>query len=143
MLMMIGPVQFKVAPFNATETARTHTASHVAKQVMGAAPPLEFTGEGEETWAIRAILFPEKFGGEGTLNILSLMRKSGAPQYMMRGDGGLMGWVVIDSVSERSSYLDPGGVGRVVEVDIALRRTTSPLAAAFFSTLNGVFNSIF
>ncbi|MGN7870555.1 phage tail protein [Paracoccus sp. 22332] len=143
MLMMIGPVQFKVAPFNATEYARTHTASHVAKQVLGAAPPLEFTGEGEESWSIRAILFPEKFGGEGTLNILSLMRRSGQPQYMMRGDGGLMGWVVIDSVSERSSYLDPGGVGRVIEVDIALRRTSAPLAGAFFSSLTQVFNSIF
>ena len=143
MLMMIGPVQFKVAPFNATEYARTHTASHVAKQIMGASPAMEFTGEGEESWQIRAILFPEKFGGEGTLSILSLMRKSGAPQYMLRGDGGLMGWVVIDSVNERSSYLDPSGVGRIIEVDIALRRTTAPLAGAFFSTLSQVFTSIF
>lgn len=143
MLMMIGPVQFKVAPFNATEYTRTHTASHVAKQVMGASPMMEFTGEGEESWSIRAILFPEKFGGEGTLNILSLMRKSGAPQYMLRGDGSLMGWVVIDSVSEQSSYLDASGVGRVIEVDIALRRASAPSAGAFFSTLTQVFNSIF
>ena len=143
MLLIIEPAQFKVAPVNATEYARTHTASHVAKQVMGTAPPLEFTGEGEETWTIRAILFPEKFGGEGSLNILSLMRKSGRPQYMMRGDGGLMGWVVIDSVNERSTYLDPSGVGRVIEVDISLRRTSAPLAEAFFSTLNQVFTSIF
>lgn len=143
MLMMIGPVQFKVAPVNVTEYSRTHTASHVSKPVMGARPPMEWTGEGDENWTVRAILFPQKFGGENALTILSLMRKSGAPQYMMRGDGGLMGWVVIDAVSERSSYLDGNGVGKIVEVDIALRMSSAPLADAFFSTLNGVFNSIF
>ena len=133
MLMMIGPVQFKVAPVNVTEYSRTHTASHVSKPVMGARPPMEWTGEGDENWTVRAILFPQKFGGENALTILSLMRKS----------GGLMGWVVIDAVSERSSYLDGNGVGKVVEVDIALRMSSAPLADAFFSTLNGVFNSIF
>lgn len=143
MLMMIGPVQFKVAPVNVTEYSRTHTASHVAKPVMGAKPPMEWTGEGEETWSVRAILFPQKFGGESALTILSLMRKSGIPQYMMRGDGGLMGWVVIDSISERSSYLDGSGVGRVVEVDLAMRRAASPVAAGFFAALSGVFSSIF
>ncbi len=44
----------------------------------------------------------------------------------MRGDGALMGWVVIEKVTERSTYLDAKGVGRVIDVDIHVKRSSSP-----------------
>ena len=143
MLMLIGALQFRVAPFNATEYSHSHGATFAEKPVMGARPPVEFTGDAAETWSIRAVLFPQTFGGEGSLILLALMRRSGQPQYMFRGDGALMGWVVVENVTERSTRLDPAGVGKVIEVDIALRRTGPPEAAGFYQAVTGIFGSLF
>lgn len=139
MLMMIGPVKFEVTPFNATDYGHAHEASFVEKPVLGARMPLEWVGEGAETWTIRAKLFPNRFGGLGDLKVLQQARASGRPQYMMRGDGALMGWVVIESVSERSTYLDAGGVGNMIDVDISVRRCQAPSAGSFFSIFAGLF----
>lgn len=138
MLMMLGPVQFEVVPFNTEGYGHGHEASFAEKPVLGVRPPLEFVGEGPETWTIRGKLFPEKFGGMGHLAVLYEARASGLPQYMMRGDGALMGWVSILSVTEKSSYLDSDGVGRVINVDITVKRSSRPSAGAFFSLLADV-----
>lgn len=137
MLMMIGPVQFKVAPVALMDYQRTHDASFAEKAIIGAAPALEWTGEGPESWTIRATLFPERFGGMGALTILDGLRRLGRPQYMMRGDGRLMGWVVIMSVVEVSTHLDRDGVGRKIEVDIAVRRAATPSPTSYFSLIAG------
>jgi phage protein U len=66
------------------------------------------------------------------------MRKSGLPQYLMRGDGVPLGWMAVERVSEKSSYLDAKGVGRVVEVSISLKRADAPGAADFFAVISGI-----
>lgn len=139
MLLMIGPVKMTVAPFNATGWEQTRETSFASKPVLGGREPLEYVGEGAATLSVAARLFPERFGGMAGLEILNLARASGSPQWLMRGDGGLMGWVVIERVNERHSYLDRDGVGKMVEVNISLRRVGIPLAASFFSALSGLF----
>lgn len=139
MLMMLGPVQFEVVPFNTSTYGHGHEAGFAEKPVLGARPPLEFVGEGPESWTIKAKLYPEKFGGLGQLETLYQARASGQPQYLMRGDGAVMGWVVILNVQERSTYLDPKGVGKVIDVDITVKRCGSPSAGSFFSLLADIF----
>lgn len=139
MLMILGSVVMDVWPFNPTETARDSGGDYVEKPVMGRRPPLEFVGEASETFSITAKLFPEKLGGLGSLSELSAMRKSGIPQYFMRGDGVPLGWMVVERVSERASYLDAQGVGRVIEVDISLKRADAPGPANFFASIMGLF----
>lgn len=138
MLMLLGPVRFEVAPMNAHDIMHSHASDYVAKPVMGASEPLEWMGEGAETWVIRGRLFPHRFGGLGDLRLLYEARRSGLPQYMMRGDGAQMGWVVIESVTERSSHLDGGGVGRMIEFDVTVRRASAPVAGLYFSILRAV-----
>ena len=135
MLMMIGPVEFEVIPFNTDGYDHRHESGFAEKPVLGARPPLEFVGEGPEGWSIKAKLFPDKFGGMGHLKKLYQARSSGKSQYLMRGDGAVMGWVVIQSVRETSSYLDRDGVGQVIEVDIQVKRTGKPGAGSYFSLL--------
>ena len=139
MLMMLGPVQFDVVPFNTSDYSRGHEAGFAEKPVLGARPPLEFVGEGPESWTIKAKLFPGKFGGMGQLERLYQARRSGRPQYLMRGDGAVMGWVVILSVQERATYLDRKGVGKVIEVDISVKRCGSPSPGSFFSLMADIF----
>ena len=139
MLMMIGPVRLKIAPFNVTEYSQTRETAFVAKPVLGGREPLEYVGEGPATVNVTGKLFPEKFGGLSSLEVLNAARASGIQQWLMRGDGGMMGWVVIERVTERSSYLDRNGVGKMIDVDIGLRRVGIPLSATFFSALAGLF----
>ena len=140
MLMTLGPIRFEVYPFNATEYDHGHETSFVEKPVLGARPPLEWVGEGPENWSIKARIFPHRFGGLGDLKKLYQARAAGRPLYLMRGDGAQMGWVVIDKVSERSSYLDAEGIGRVIDVDIAVRRSAKPSNGSFFSLFSGMFS---
>jgi hypothetical protein len=140
MLMSLGPIKFEVFPFNATEYGHDHESSFAEKPVLGARPPLEWVGEGAESWSISAKIFPHKFGGLGDLKKLYQARAAGRPLYLMRGDGAQMGWVVIEKVSERSSYLDAQGIGKVIEVDISVRRSAKPSNGSFFSVFSGVFS---
>lgn len=139
MLMMIGPVKFQLVPMNVTSIGHGHETAWVEKPVMGTMPPVEWVGEGPETWTMQGKLFPHRFGGLGDLKVLQEARKSGLPQYMMRGDGAMMGWVVIERVSERSSFLDRGGVGRMIDFDLSVRRTQAPFSGLFFSIMEAVF----
>jgi phage protein U len=140
MLMSLGPIRFEVYPFNATEYDHGHESSFVEKPVLGTRPPLEWVGEGAESWSIKARIFPHRFGGLGDLKKLYQARAAGRPLYLMRGDGAQMGWVVIERVSERSSYLDAEGIGRVIDVDIAVRRSAKPSNGSFFSVFSGMFS---
>jgi phage protein U len=140
MLMTLGPIRFEVYPFNATEYEHGHESSYVEKPVLGTRPPLEWVGEGAESWSIKARIFPHRFGGLGDLKKLYQARAAGRPLYLMRGDGAQMGWVVIERVSERSSYLDAEGIGRVIDVDIAVRRAAKPSNGSFFSVFSGMFS---
>lgn len=138
MLMMLGSVALDVWPFNPTDTGQETGGDFVEKPVMGRRPPLEWVGEAGETFTITAKLFPAKLGGLGSLSKLSAMRKSGIPQYLMRGDGVPLGWMAVERVSERSSYLDAKGVGQVIEVEISLRRSDAPTAGDYFSAVVGI-----
>jgi len=139
MLMMLGPVEFEVIPFNTHEYGHGHEAGFAEKPVLGVRPPLEFVGEGPESWTIKGRVYPEKFGGLDHLKKLYDARASGRPQYLMRGDGILMGWVVILNVSEQSTYLNHDGVGKQIDFDITVKRTDPPSSGQYFSLLADVF----
>jgi phage protein U len=137
--MVLGPVQFQVIPFNTHAYGHGHEAGFAEKPVLGVRPPLEYVGEGPESWTIKGKIYPGKFGGMDELKLLYDARLSGRPQYLMRGDGVLMGWVVILSVSENSTYLDKDGVGKVIEFDIKVKRTDKPSAGQYFASLVDLF----
>ena len=139
MLMQLGPLQFTVAPLNTNDVGHDGSASFAEHPVVGAIPPLEFTGAGPERWTIRGEMFPKKFGGLTELQTLHALRQSGQPQFLMRGDGAPLGWVVIVEVSERATYLDRDGVGRVIQFDVTLKKSQAPGADGLFAALLSLF----
>lgn len=138
MLMVLGALRFEVWPFNPIETGSDSGGEYVEKPVMGRRPPLEFVGETTESFTISVKLFPAKLGGLGSLDQLHTIRRSGIPQYLMRGDGVPLGWYVVDNVGTKSGYLNAQGVGQTVDVDISLRRADAPQDADFFATVIGM-----
>lgn len=140
MLAQLGNVQFTVMPFNMNATDHDAGASFASHDVVGAHPSLEFVGEAQESWRVRGSIFPKKFGGLSEMDALHAMRRSGAPQFWMRGDGVPMGWVVIERVTEKATYLARDGVGQVIEFDIDLKRASSPSAAGGLAALFSLFS---
>lgn len=136
MLMTIGPVTLDIWPLNVTDTTRSAGAEYAEKGIIGRRPALEFVGEAPEQLTLSAKLFPSKLGGLDELNNLDTIRRSGLPQYVMRGDGRPLGWFVISAVTEDSSHLDAQGVGQVIEVEIDLVRADGPDDASFHSAAN-------
>lgn len=142
MLMQLGSVTFEVWPFNTHAISRDTAADFAAKETMNNMRPREFMGEGDETLNISGRIFPKKDqGGEalGTLDTLQRMRSSGTAQIVVRGDGRNMGWFLIQSVSEKSSFLASDGVGQVVEFDVSLVRAPKPSPASYIKTLLRLF----
>jgi uncharacterized protein len=139
MLYMLGPLRIEVWPFNVDHVSESRGADYAVKAVVGAEQPLEFVGEGANEITLDGLVWPAERGGEGALGsieLLSQMRSSGKPQYLMRGDGKPFGWFAILGVSTRSDFLDRDGVGKRVGVSISLRRAAKPSAQTFFSLIS-------
>ena len=139
MLYTIGPLRIETWPFNVTDVGQYGSADYAVKPVVGAEQPLEFVGEGANEVSLEGVIWPSERDGAEALNsldILSQMRASGRPQYVMRGDGRPLGWHAIIGVSVRSDYLDVDGVGKRVKVSIDLKRAPRPSAQTFFSLVS-------
>lgn len=138
MLYLLGALSIEVAPFNVHEVWETGSTDYAIKQIAGVEPPLEYVGEGANEMTLNGRLFPEALGGAGGLELLSQMRVSGRPQFLMRGDGRPLGWQAITHVDTGSRYLDGQGVGKLIGVSISLRRSRAPGAGSFFSLMQGL-----
>ncbi len=142
LLMQLGSVAFELVPLNTNDYSHSHGAAFAEKPVLGIMPPLEHVGENVESWTIKGKLYPHKFGGLGHLDELRAMSASGDPQYFVRGDGAVFGWVVVTDVKVRSTYLDGQdmpGVGKAITVDITVKQAGAPGNGSFFGALATVF----
>lgn len=139
MLYMLGPLRIEVWPFNVADVQETGETDFAVKPVVGAEQPLEFVGEGANEITLEGVIWPAERNGEqalGGLELLTQMRASGLPQFLMRGDGRPLGWHAIVSVSARSNHLGRDGVGKKITVSISLRRAPTPAPQAFFSLIS-------
>lgn len=131
MLYMLGSVAFEVAPLNIDQVERTAGSDFAEKGLLGRKPSFEFMGETAEEFTLQGKLFPAALGGLDEWDALQQLRKSGAAQHLMRGDGRAMGWFLIFTLRETDRYLDRHGVGQVVEFEISLREGATPPAGEY------------
>lgn len=139
MLYQFGPIQFDVWPFNAHEVNRESGYDFAEHPVVGAQPPLEATGPGQDRITLIGRLFPLKLGGLTHLEALRKLAEAQSAQPLMRGDGVAHGWRVISGLSERASYLDSRGVGQLIEFEAEFRLTAKPTGAGWYAGLVSLF----
>jgi len=120
MLFGLGAVQIDVYPVSIKTTEYMFGSDYAEKPIVGAMQPLEWMGPKNGTVTLSCALFPQKFGGLSSLMILQGLAIAGIPQMLIRGDGMVLGFWVIDQVSDSHTYIDRAGVGRMVEVEINL-----------------------
>jgi len=126
MLYQVGALTFRVSAPNLHEVELEASADFAAKDVIGVLRPLEYQGEGESVRTLRGRLYPRRWGGLSSLDVLEEMRVSGEPHIVVRGDGRNLGWWVVDRYRARDTYLDDQGVGRVIEYDLVLKKSPKP-----------------
>jgi phage protein U len=130
-LASLGPVVFDIATDLAgyEETSASEFAKH---RVLGAAPVYEFIGEDEGTFSLSGTMLPYLFGGLTGLAKLEACRVARVPLPLMRGDFTPLGWVIISSITKKSSELEPtDGVGQEISYDLKLIKVGNPgLSAA-------------
>lgn len=119
-LYQLGSVQFDAVHVPLYDYDRETGGDLAPKDVIGGARPREFTGESDTRMVLAGQLFPGKFGGLDSFDRLEKMAQSGEPQFLVRGDGIVMGWFFIERVNSRGKYLNTEGVGRAIEFQVML-----------------------
>jgi len=138
MLYKLGTLTIKVQPFNVDRVITSGDTDFVWKPIVGAESPPEYVGEGANTFTLSGTLFPKVLGGLDELALLQRMRAQGETQWLQRGDGKPMGWVVILNVTTSETDLAGDGVGQKTAVSMKLRRAKAPNADALFRITSGL-----
>lgn len=142
MLYTIGPILIDVAPFNADDVSREDSVDFAAHDLLGRRKTREFMGAGDDTINIKGSFLPFTPGKNG-LSALEVARgamAAGEPLYCLRGDGVVLGWRLITSISEGHTMIQGNGVGGVVTHEIKLVREDAPGPDAMAGAINSLLS---
>lgn len=141
MLYQLGPISMDTTPFNVDEVTREGSASLAVKAVMGSLPQREFMGEGDDKLKLTGKLMPLHVGGLTELEMARGFMTKGERLPVLRGDGKMMGWFAIESISEGHKNLYRDGVGMTASYNIAMVRT-QPGGAGMVNMLLTLFEAL-
>ena len=114
MLFQWGALQFDITPFNVHEADQMTATDWARKEIAGAAIYREWVGEGDEEIALRGRVFPHRLGGLTELEVLESFRRQGKAELLMRGDGAVLGWYVLEKLSRAHRFLGADGIGQQI-----------------------------
>lgn len=133
MLYQVGPLTFDTFPFS-IDGAEHEVSSDFAKHdLIGTRRDYEPVGPGEETLDLSGEFLPAHIGGLSEIELAQALCEAQAPQFVMRGDGRVLGWFVLAKVKDKhggKAPIGPDGVGYVVAFDIRLERVPDAGASA-------------
>ncbi|WP_068312556.1 phage tail protein [Polycladidibacter hongkongensis] len=111
---IFGGVMFEGQAIGSMQLSREAGNRIARHQVLDGGIAMERVGTGEEPFAITGVLAP--FAGFSALDLMGQLRAiQASPQLLMRGDGRLLGWYLLENLSEKHQYISGGGTGRKVE----------------------------
>ena len=116
----------KTIPFQTLDRESNWTNS-----VVGGMPKTQFTGKEGEKITISGRLMPEITGGRFSIKMLELMADSGGSFPLIDGATfELVGFFVIESLSETRSEMFGDGAPRAIDFTLNLKRTDDPMLIA-------------
>jgi hypothetical protein len=145
MLFQVGPVGIDTFPLGPEGFNRNSGADLAAKPVMGGLQPREYMGEADQGITITGRVLPTKLGGLPQIDQLHALSSAGTKVPVMRGDGKVLGWYAIESVTEQHKDLTMLGIGFVVAYTLELVKvdTDGALGSAQGGGLVGMLLSLF
>lgn len=145
MLFQVGPIGLDTYPLGPEGFSRNSGADLPAKPVMGGLQPREYMGEADQNMTLTGQILPTKLGGLAQIDQLHALSTAGTKVPVMRGDGKVLGWYVIEKVTEQHKDLTMLGVGFSVAYSISLVKvdTDGAVGSAQGGGLIGMLQSLF
>ena len=119
----------KTIPFQTLD--RESNWRHPTNSVVGGMTKTQLTGKDGEKITISGRLMPEITGGRFSIKMLELMADSGGSFPLIDGATfELVGFFVIESLSETRSEMFGDGAPRAIDFTLNLKRTDDPMLIA-------------
>lgn len=123
--MALGPFKFRAHGFGYVGLGRKLDTTWAEIETAGRLNALQWTGPRSETVSITGVLFPQEFGGDGTLDGLRLAAQSGVPLMLVSLDGKVFGTHAIQGVDEDRGFHDRFGTPGRNAYSIELKRISA------------------
>lgn len=137
-MMSLGYFVFMRLTIPYQDTSREMNWSHVQNDVVGAMPKSQFTGKAGETMEISAELRPEITGGKMSILALEMMAEQGSAYPLISGSTFMvLGWFVIDRISEQETTFFADGTPRAISFSMSLKRVDDSLLANIIDEVAG------
>lgn len=107
--MALGPFLFRAHGFGYTGVGRKLDASWAEIETAGRLNELQWTGARSETVSITGVIFPQEFGGDGTLEGVRLAARVGIPLMLVSLGGKVFGLHAIQKIDEDRAFHDRRG----------------------------------
>lgn len=140
MMMRLGSYKFCIYTAAYQELNRTTNYKWGEQAVFGDWDNLQFLGPGEDTQSLTGVVYPEFKGGTGQIDELRALAATGIPQLLISGTGKILGYWVINSITEGQTKFAAFGVPRRQEFTINMRKYSD--SAARLGLLSGIMNAV-
>ena len=121
-LMVLGLFVFSLETLPYAEFQRNQDWRHAEAERHGARPASQFLGPGEDAITLQGSFPPGVAGDYASLTRLREMAASGDAWPLVDGAGEQLGLFRIVKIDERRQHLVTGGMGRVIDFAIDLKR---------------------
>lgn len=139
-MMRLGSYKFCIYTAAYQELNRTTNYKWGEQAVFGDWDNLQFLGPGEDTQTLTGVVYPEFKGGTGQIDELRALAATGIPQLLISGTGKILGYWVINSITEGQTKFAAFGVPRRQEFTINMRKYSD--SAARLGLLSGIMNAV-
>jgi len=139
-MMRLGSYKFCIYTAAYQELNRTTNYKWGEQAVFGDWDNLQFLGPSEDTQSLTGVVYPEFKGGTGQIDELRALAATGIPQLLISGTGKILGYWVINSITEGQTKFAAFGVPRRQEFTINMRKySDSPVRLGL---LSGIMNAV-
>ncbi|MHC5170210.1 phage tail protein [Acinetobacter johnsonii] len=139
-MMRLGSYKFCIYTAAYQELNRTTNYKWGEQAVFGDWDNLQYLGQGEDTQSLTGVVYPEFKGGTSQIDELRALAATGIPQLLISGTGKILGYWVINSITEGQTKFAAFGVPRRQEFTINMRKySDSPTRLGL---LSGIMNAV-
>jgi hypothetical protein len=140
----VGVLTFDTFPFSVGGAEREDGYDYAKHELMNRRRGYEAEGAGDDVLTLSGEFLPFHIGGLSELEMARGLKNSGSPQFVMRGDGTVLGWYVITSIKDsHTDAIAPNGVAYRVKYEIKLEAVDDPGEDAGAGLIASLVSSLF
>lgn len=121
-MMKLGTFRFCIYTAAYQELNRTTNYKWGEQAVFGGWDNLQYLGPGEDAISLTGVVYPEFKGGTGQIDDLRALAATGQPQLLVSGTGRILGYWIINSITEGQTRFAAFGVPRRQEFTVNMRK---------------------